>query len=317
MTQTQIIKKQGFSGRKVVNFVNVVKKSDLENFEGYLDSYLRILKKFNKRISKKQEKKLTNLTFEIKHNIINNTYGNKTIINLPCNKNSKVFILSFQNILIKTNNLTTNKKSLIEIKSSVVKIIKIKNDSIHNLTNDSILVNVSKVIIRKNDSEKLNYSQQNLINKELFSERIKENVNNTNSLSRKIIENKKSNLSKLSKHIDNKKNMTSAHRNSDISINRTLSRKLNNSKSNKVVKENIEDKMYEKIKKTSEIDEEFLQKQKELINSGNNIFLNDNNDFNIYKKIINISLSLIVVGLLMGILLGLILVMYLNSRSSK
>ena len=317
MTQTQIIKKQGFSGRKVVNFVNVVKKSDLENFEGYLDSYLRILKKFNKRISKKQEKKLTNLTFEIKHNIINNTYGNKTIINLPCNKNSKVFILSFQNILIKTNNLTTKKKSLIEIKSSVVKIIKIKNDSIHNLTNDSILVNVSKVIIRKNDSEKLNYSQKNLINKELFSERIKENVNNTNSLSRKIIENKKSNLSKLSKHIDNKKNMTSAHRNSDISINRTLSRKLNNSKSNKVVKENIEDKMYEKIKKTSEIDEEFLQKQKELINSGNNIFLNDNNDFNIYKKIINISLSLIVVGLLMGILLGLILVMYLNSRSSK
>ena len=96
-----------------------------------------------------------------------------------------------------------------------------------------------------------------------------------------------------------------------------MSRKLNNSKSNKVVKENIEDKMYEKIKKTSEIDEEFLQKQKELINSGNNIFLNDNNDFNIYKKIINISLSLIVVGLLMGILLGLILVMYLNSRSSK
>lgn len=176
---------------------------------------------------------------------------------------------------------------------------------------------MSKVIIRKNDSEKLNYSQKNLINKELFSERIKENVNNTNSLSRKIIENKKSNLSKLSKHIDNKKNMTSAHRNSDISINRTLSRKLNNSKSNKVVKENIEDKMYEKIKKTSEIDEEFLQKQKELINSGNNIFLNDNNDFNIYKKIINISLSLIVVGLLMGILLGLILVMYLNSRSSK
>jgi hypothetical protein len=79
----------------------------------------------------------------------------------------------------------------------------------------------------------------------------------------------------------------------------------------------IEDKVYEKIKNSNEGNEEFLQKQKELINSGKNMFMNDNNDFNIYKKIINISLSLIVVGLLMGILLGLILVMYLNSRSNK
>jgi hypothetical protein len=79
----------------------------------------------------------------------------------------------------------------------------------------------------------------------------------------------------------------------------------------------IDDKLIEKVKKKNEINEEFIQKQKELINSANNIFMNDSNDFNIYKKIINISLSLIVVGLLMGILLGLILVMYLNSRSSK
>jgi len=79
----------------------------------------------------------------------------------------------------------------------------------------------------------------------------------------------------------------------------------------------IEDKLVEKVTKKNVINEEFIQKQKELINSANNIFMNDSNDFNIYKKIINISLSLIVVGLLMGILLGLILVMYLNSRSSK
>lgn len=78
-----------------------------------------------------------------------------------------------------------------------------------------------------------------------------------------------------------------------------------------------EDKTYEKIKNKNDMNEEFIQKQKELLSSGNNMFLNDTNDFNIYKRIINISLSLIVVGLLMGILLGLILVMYLNSRSSK
>lgn len=36
---------------------------------------------------------------------------------------------------------------------------------------------------------------------------------------------------------------------------------------------------------------------------------------NLYKKIINISISLIVIGLLMGIMLGLILVMFLNSKT--
>ena len=79
----------------------------------------------------------------------------------------------------------------------------------------------------------------------------------------------------------------------------------------------IEDKIYEKIEKKDEFNEDFIEKQKEIINRGNNYFLEHDNDFNIYKKIINISLSLIVVGLLMGILLGLILVMYLNSKNSK
>ena len=71
------------------------------------------------------------------------------------------------------------------------------------------------------------------------------------------------------------------------------------------------------IYQTEEFKKDFIEKQKEIINRGNNYFLEHDNDFNIYKKIINISLSLIVVGLLMGILLGLILVMYLNSKNSK
>jgi hypothetical protein len=41
----------------------------------------------------------------------------------------------------------------------------------------------------------------------------------------------------------------------------------------------------------------------------------ENLEINIYKRIINITLSLIVIGLLMGVLLGLILVMYLNTRN--
>ena len=40
----------------------------------------------------------------------------------------------------------------------------------------------------------------------------------------------------------------------------------------------------------------------------------ENAELNVYRKIITISISLIVTGLLMGVLLGLILVMYLNSK---
>ena len=66
--------------RKSMYFLILVKKSDLENFEGYLDSYLSVLRKFNKRISKKKEKMHSNLTFEIMHT--NSTkLENKTNVN--------------------------------------------------------------------------------------------------------------------------------------------------------------------------------------------------------------------------------------------
>jgi Zn-dependent M32 family carboxypeptidase len=103
-----------------------------------------------------------------------------------------------------------------------------------------------------------------------------------------------------------------------MKINKRIISKLDEkANQNSEDQQKADDKLIEKVKKKNEINEEFVQKQKELMSSASNVFMNDSNDFNIYKKIINISLSLIVVGLLMGILLGLILVMYLNSRSSK
>jgi hypothetical protein len=59
--------------RKSKISLKLVKKSDLESFEGYLDSYLNILRKFNKKISKKKTPKPNNLTFEIMHKKLNSS----------------------------------------------------------------------------------------------------------------------------------------------------------------------------------------------------------------------------------------------------
>ena len=78
------------------------------------------------------------------------------------------------------------------------------------------------------------------------------------------------------------------------------------------------DQIYMKLK-MKELTEDFDRRQKILeSDSYRNINLNNINvqslEANIYRKIINISISLIITGLLMGVLLGLILVMYFNSK---
>jgi hypothetical protein len=73
--------------------------------------------------------------------------------------------------------------------------------------------------------------------------------------------------------------------------------------------------------KMKELKEDFDRKQKILeSDSLSKINLNKIDvhsiEANIYRKIITISISLIVTGLLMGVLLGLIIVMYFNSNSN-
>lgn len=74
------------------------------------------------------------------------------------------------------------------------------------------------------------------------------------------------------------------------------------------------DQIYMKLK-MQELNEDFERRQK-MLNLDKKItnVEAENAELNVYRKIITISISLIVTGLLMGILLGLILVMYLNSK---
>jgi hypothetical protein len=75
------------------------------------------------------------------------------------------------------------------------------------------------------------------------------------------------------------------------------------------------DKIYSHLK-TKALNEEFERAIETEVKRKEKLFLYaEDAEYNIYKRIINISLSLIVTGLLMGILIGLILVMYLNSKS--
>lgn len=74
------------------------------------------------------------------------------------------------------------------------------------------------------------------------------------------------------------------------------------------------DQIYMKLK-MQELNDDFERRQKmlELDKKISNIEV-EYTEPNVYRKIITISISLIVTGLLLGVLLGLILVMYLNSK---
>jgi len=67
--------------------------------------------------------------------------------------------------------------------------------------------------------------------------------------------------------------------------------------------------------KMQELNDDFERRQKilELDKKISNIE-GEYTEPNVYRKIITISISLIVTGLLLGVLLGLILVVYLNSK---
>lgn len=74
------------------------------------------------------------------------------------------------------------------------------------------------------------------------------------------------------------------------------------------------DQIYMKLK-MQELNEDFERRQKMLdLDKKINNIESEYKEPNVYRKIITISISLIVTGLLLGVLLGLILVMYLNSK---
>lgn len=214
---------------------------------------------------------------------------NQTISKINCTSENQIKILNISNVTCSVENKKTNVSFNSSAKPEIIHSSSINLTQKFNNTNTSVqiynLTNSSNYSLRK--LEKITPKNTN----------VKINPKPNMNFTLNIKENSSVIAMKINKRIISK-----------------LDEKANQ---NSEDQQKADDKLIEKVKKKNEINEEFVQKQKELMSSASNVFMNDSNDFNIYKKIINISLSLIVVGLLMGILLGLILVMYLNSRSSK
>lgn len=124
--------------------------------------------------------------------------------------------------------------------------------------------------------------------------------------------------------LKNHQDLNKIKNNTNEILNKKIGRNLHeNKKQKEEIKEKINspftqtqslDQIYMKLK-MQELNEDFERRQKllELDKKINNIEA-ENAELNVYRKIITISISLIVTGLLMGVLLGLILVMYLNSK---
>jgi hypothetical protein len=103
-------------------------------------------------------------------------------------------------------------------------------------------------------------------------------------------------------------------------VNNSTPKKKKNSRFTRSFLSNPEeiDKIYQDLKK-KKLNEEFdrREKQTEVMNlekKSPKYIDTESIENNIYKRIINISLSLIVIGLLMGILIGLIVVMYFSTQ---
>jgi hypothetical protein len=148
----------------------------------------------------------------------------------------------------------------------------------HVYTSDSVIKHNITISASSNDSN-IDLSNQTNLN-EIDEDEINEVLNVTKPQKIKSKKAKKK-ISSLTKKEETKRNDTST----------TPKDKLNNTISNKSTNSTKKNSFTEKI-------EDY-----------------ENLELNIYKRIINITLSLIVIGLLMGVLLGLILVMYLNTKN--
>ena len=230
------------------------------------------------------------------HKNLDRAFNNSTEKNLFSDKKNKVLFILLQSII--DNHVNKSSKKILNKEINFTNKNKINCNNFQQKNNIILRVNPDTKIIQMN--KKTNNSIiiiKNISQLERNQTKQKDNLK-SNYIASKIIP-------------DLKINKTL------IESNRTNIYQTEEFKNSLNISPIIEDKIYEKIEKNDEFNKDFIEKQKEIINRGNNYFLENDNDFNIYKKIINISLSLIVVGLLMGILLGLILVMYLNSKNSK
>ena len=323
-----------------------MKKTDIDNFENYLDTYLHLLRKFKKIKSKNTNTNATKILNTSLHSIqTNQTHFNKsnqvnetsfgvnhttqnttqiTIHNIITNNTVSIVqparnlsshegnitllyknvttIIPQANLLIRsnwTNELGPNNKTYFQGNASLnknnhSKKVKPKvNKSLFNITNniDDFLLNY-----KINDTVAVIQSNISNINANSSGSNLSHNFTKTNSNFKNI------NISTTINYTHNNTNFTSANINA------------NSSEENYTVTKTTVpiDMIYNNLK-NKKLNEEFEQSQIKIDKTYSDVDA-ENIESISYKKIINISLSLVVIGLMMGILLGLMLVMYLNSK---
>jgi hypothetical protein len=357
-----------------------VKKSDIINFEHYLDSYLKFLKRFNESpwdenengvrsvkppgynevrnyntgrnntyVEEIKPNKTENFTINLSeptvdsnnktwedikannsvkadmHNkeiaFFNNTVPVSKIESIPLLKDelatginekhtndSNLGINSTEDI--KPLNITSNINLINETEYHNATLPKdnIENDKVgvgNETSENNIIItpppNIS--LIAESESPELTTNKtieininDSLINSTNSNEAYDELTPNTNITSTRhtsLIPKKKSKRrnTSMTKREDKPKNLTQ-HR-------------INNNHDTELVTKQLNDFNNETSSETPQVNNKVEEKLQEY----------EGIELNLYKKIINISLSLIVIGLLMGVLLGLILVMYLNTKN--
>jgi hypothetical protein len=285
-----------------------VKKSDIENFENYLDSYLKLLRKFKKDSTGKKSdlminttskvKKLLNLTADL--NTINSTVNHKSISHFTEKNNSTFDENKKQNETQSTNTKSVNVTNKIN-KFFLNKTISDSNTTSVNIS--QVIKNVTKIGNHNHNSTEINLNKNNSV----YSR--KEHVNTS--------------IIHLNKTL-NDSNPTSTG-NSSISQTINIHKSQHNynlSLSNEKGFKDI-DEVYFNLKRVK-LNEEFERRERQVENDlkeklkdkSTDNKVDPNDEKNIYRNVVNISLSLIVIGLLTGILIGLIIVMYFSSKHS-
>lgn len=345
-----------------------MKKSDIDNFEYYLDTYLKIFKKFKNLKNKNQTLKSSailnetkmnnrellnltsfdnlnnstiskekNFTFKNKTNHIiakmnSNAIANFTTTNTtfkkPSKLNSTISHFNFtnsekKNITLRTDsNSTSNTKSnanstIISLKENI-NVKKMKKQKLKQNVSERAEVNNSLQIntININQEKKINLTEK--INSFLLGDSSPASNNTFTTLEDQINFSikisKRKNRTMKQKKIEFHNNTSQKFENNSILKNSNKNISIGNFFKHdkfRILNQNTASSLKSKTNNTSVTN----NKSNSISSSSNYYFDEKILENKIYKKLINISISLIVIGLLMGIFVGLIVVMYTSSNS--
>lgn len=301
-------------------------KADIENFQSYLDKYLKVLRKFHN-----YEK----ITDEQNEAAVNNggLFQNEVKkLNITVSKNHSSEVYSKSNINF-TNSTEFRKNSSVhkgDAKSTVKTtfVNKTSNEKTNNTKIEQAFLSVKKNLkTEENRSKNLTESINNFFlsgshkqSERPFKGKIDNNTLTPPNLNHTLKKNETSPIViKSNRHtIQKRKQMnislsTSSKKNQAVKPALKQHKKIAGKDKNKTFREY--DQIYSDLK-VNKLNAEFEKKEMESESKeGKKILNSDQTEAEVYRRLFNIGLSIIVIGLLMGIFLGLILVMYLNSKN--